>query len=41
MARDVRLAVREEAPVELYNWMGGVVPSAQEIMDRVNREARA
>jgi pyruvate/2-oxoacid:ferredoxin oxidoreductase alpha subunit len=38
MVRDVRLAVGDRAPVELYNWMGGMVPSVQEITDRVERE---
>jgi 2-oxoisovalerate ferredoxin oxidoreductase alpha subunit len=33
-----RLAVGDRAPVELYNWMGGTVPSVQEITDRVERE---
>jgi pyruvate/2-oxoacid:ferredoxin oxidoreductase alpha subunit len=35
MLRDVRLAVGDRAPVELYSWMGGVVPSVQEITERV------
>jgi hypothetical protein len=35
MVRDVRLAVGDRAPVELYNWMGGVVPSVQDITNRV------
>lgn len=38
MLRDVRLAVGERAPVELYNWMGGMVPSVRDITDRVERE---
>ena len=38
MVRDVRLAVGDRAPVELYNWMGGMVPSVQEITERVEGE---
>jgi pyruvate/2-oxoacid:ferredoxin oxidoreductase alpha subunit len=38
MVRDVRLAVGDRAPVELYNWMGGMVPSVQDITDRMDRE---
>jgi pyruvate/2-oxoacid:ferredoxin oxidoreductase alpha subunit len=38
MARDVRLAVGDRAPVELLNWMGGMVPSVPDIMSRLERE---
>ena len=41
MVRDVRLAAGDQAPVDLYNWMGGMVPSVQAIMDRVNSEWQA
>ncbi|KAB2889379.1 MAG: 3-methyl-2-oxobutanoate dehydrogenase subunit VorB [Desulfobulbaceae bacterium] len=38
MVRDVRLAVAGEAPVELYNWMGGRIPSTDEIVGRLEND---
>lgn len=35
MVRDVRLAVAGRVPVELYNWMGGRIPSTEEIVRRL------
>lgn len=35
MVRDVRLAVEGRVPVELYNWMGGRIPSTEEIVQRM------
>jgi 2-oxoglutarate ferredoxin oxidoreductase subunit alpha len=40
LVRDVRLAVSGRVPVELYNWMGGRVPSTGEIVQRLE-EAHA
>ncbi|MCL1818896.1 MAG: hypothetical protein FWG35_08180, partial [Spirochaetaceae bacterium] len=38
MADDVELAVRCAVPVRRYNWMGGKVPSTQEIIDRTIKD---
>ena len=38
MADDVELAVRCAVPVRRYNWMGGKVPSTEEIMDRMVKD---
>jgi len=38
MADDVELATRCAVPVRRYNWMGGKVPSTQEIIDRVVKD---
>lgn len=35
LVRDVHLAVAGRVPVELYNWMGGRVPSTSEIVQRL------
>lgn len=35
MVRDVQLAVAGRVPVELYNWMGGRIPSTEEIVQRL------
>jgi len=37
MVRDVRLAVQGAVPVDLYNWMGGRVPTTAEIVQRLRR----
>ena len=36
--RNADNAVGDRVPVELYNWMGGMVPTVQEIVDRVECE---
>lgn len=41
MVRDVRLAVEGKAPVELYNWMGGRIPSTDEIVERLENDIAA
>lgn len=38
MVRDVRLAVEGGVPVELYNWMGGRIPSTDEIVERLEND---
>jgi pyruvate/2-oxoacid:ferredoxin oxidoreductase alpha subunit len=38
MVRDVQLAVQGKVPVDLYNWMGGRVPSTNEIVQRLQQE---
>ena len=38
MADDVELALRCAVPVRRYNWMGGQVPSTQEIIDRAIKD---
>jgi pyruvate/2-oxoacid:ferredoxin oxidoreductase alpha subunit len=40
MHEDVRLALGESVPVSLYSWSGGVVPTAEEIADRLQHEIR-
>jgi 2-oxoglutarate ferredoxin oxidoreductase subunit alpha len=40
MADDVELAVRCAVPVHRYNWMGGKVPSTQEIIDRAIKDLK-
>jgi pyruvate/2-oxoacid:ferredoxin oxidoreductase alpha subunit len=40
MHEDVRLAVCERAPLSLYNWSGGVIPTAEEIAERLQKEIR-
>ena len=35
MVDDVRLALRDRIPVHLYNRMGGIVPSPEEISEQV------
>ncbi|MDR1933972.1 MAG: 3-methyl-2-oxobutanoate dehydrogenase subunit VorB [Spirochaetales bacterium] len=40
MADDVELAMRCAVPVLRYNWMGGKVPSTQEIIDRAAKDLR-
>jgi 2-oxoisovalerate ferredoxin oxidoreductase alpha subunit len=37
LVRDVQLAVAGTVAVELYNWMGGRVPSTDEIVERLER----
>ncbi len=38
MVEDVRLAVQGKAPVEYYGRMGGIIPSAEEIVDAVKQK---
>ncbi|TFG58109.1 MAG: 3-methyl-2-oxobutanoate dehydrogenase subunit beta, partial [Spirochaetales bacterium] len=38
MAEDVELAVRCTCPVLRYNWLGGIVPSSEEIVERVEKD---
>jgi pyruvate/2-oxoacid:ferredoxin oxidoreductase alpha subunit len=38
LVRDVRLAAAGSVPVELYNWMGGRIPSTDEIVRRLMEE---
>lgn len=38
MAGDVELAVRCKVPVLRYNWMGGMVPSTKELVERTKRD---
>lgn len=40
MARDVEHAVRCSIPVLRYNWMGGKVPSTQEVTERAQKDMR-
>ena len=40
MHEDVRLAVANRIPSDLYNWSGGVVPTAEEIASRLEKEIR-
>jgi pyruvate/2-oxoacid:ferredoxin oxidoreductase alpha subunit len=40
MADDVELALRCAVPVLRYNWMGGEVPSAQDIIERAVKDLR-
>ena len=40
MFDDVRLSIAERTPVSLYNWSGGVVPTAEEIAERLEKEIR-
>jgi len=37
MVRDVQLAVQGSVPVDLYNWMGGRIPSTNEIVERLQK----
>jgi 2-oxoisovalerate ferredoxin oxidoreductase alpha subunit len=39
MVRDVRLAVLGKTEVELYNWMGGRIPTTAEIVERLAKRA--
>ena len=41
MVRDVQLAVQGVSPVELYNWMGGRIPSTDEIVQRLQNDIAA
>ncbi len=41
LVRDVQLAVTGAVPVELYNWMGGRVPSTDEIVRRLEESVAA
>jgi len=38
MAEDVALAVEGRCPVRRYNWFGGMVPSADELANRVKED---
>jgi len=38
MHEDVRLAAGERVPTSLYSWTGGVVPTAEEIAERLQKE---
>jgi 2-oxoisovalerate ferredoxin oxidoreductase alpha subunit len=40
MHEDVRLAVGSRVPTSLYNWSGGMVPTAEEIAERLEKEIR-
>ncbi|MBF0433193.1 MAG: 3-methyl-2-oxobutanoate dehydrogenase subunit VorB [Fibrobacteria bacterium] len=40
MAVDVKLAVNGAIPVLEYNWMGGVVPTVKEIVERVQQDMK-
>lgn len=40
MAADVELAVKSRLPVLRYNWMGGIVPTTREIVERVKSDLR-
>jgi 2-oxoisovalerate ferredoxin oxidoreductase alpha subunit len=40
MFDDVRLAVANRVPTSLYNWSGGIVPTAEEIAARLEQEIR-
>jgi 2-oxoglutarate ferredoxin oxidoreductase subunit alpha len=37
MVEDVRLGVNGKVPVEFYGRMGGVIPSAEEVVDALKR----
>jgi 2-oxoisovalerate ferredoxin oxidoreductase alpha subunit len=41
MVRDVQLAVQGAIPVELYCWMGGRIPSTDEIVQRLENDIAA
>lgn len=38
MVDDVRLGIEHKVPVTLFGWMGGQVPSAEDILERFNKE---
>ena len=38
MADDVELAVKRSIPVLRYSWMGGMVPSTQEVVEKVKKD---
>lgn len=38
MAEDVELAVKGAAAVARYNWYGGAVPTAAELVERVRED---
>jgi pyruvate/2-oxoacid:ferredoxin oxidoreductase alpha subunit len=38
MAEDVERVVEDCTPVLRYNWMGGVVPSVREVVERTKRD---
>lgn len=38
MVEDVRLAAAGQAPVTLLNWMGGIIPSAEDVVERIETE---
>ena len=40
LVRDVQLAVAGTVPVDLYNWMGGRIPSTTEIAGRLEEDIR-
>jgi pyruvate/2-oxoacid:ferredoxin oxidoreductase alpha subunit len=40
MFDDVRLATSERVPLSLYNWSGGLVPTAEEVASRLETEIR-
>jgi len=40
MADDVQLAVGNDSSVLRYNWLGGVIPTVDEIVDRVKSNLR-
>jgi pyruvate/2-oxoacid:ferredoxin oxidoreductase alpha subunit len=41
MVRDVQLAVQGAVPVDLYNWMGGRIPTTDEIALRLEKDIAA
>lgn len=38
MVEDVRLAVEGRSKVSLLNWMGGIIPSAEDVVERIETE---
>jgi len=38
MAVDVELAVERQAPVLKYNWFGGIVPTVEELIEKVKKD---
>lgn len=40
MAEDVELAVNCACPVLRYNWLGGIVPSSEEIVERTQKDLK-
>jgi 2-oxoisovalerate ferredoxin oxidoreductase alpha subunit len=38
MADDVELAVERQAPVFRYNWFGGIVPTVEELVEKVKKD---
>jgi hypothetical protein len=40
MAADVELAIASQVPVQKYNWMGGKVPSTDEVVALAEKDIK-